>query len=107
MGSFPSKGEGWGRLPVTGCPKSALLPTSDNDRTWKPESALCVQFQQDTGTDNAMQNSLGAFLAAGLFTLATGAAQAAEGVPNFNVEPTCRGATRPEAAMRDKDGEAA
>jgi hypothetical protein len=54
-----------------------------------------------------MPNSLRAILTAGLFTFAIGAAQSAESVPNFDVEPTCRGATRPEAAPRDKSGETA
>jgi hypothetical protein len=46
------------------------------------------------------------FISAGLVVLAI-SASAAESVPNFDVGPTCRGATRPEAAQRNHTGEAA
>ena len=42
-------------------------------------------------------------VSAALFILATTAAVSADSLPNFDVGPTCRGATRPEAALRSGD----
>lgn len=53
-----------------------------------------------------MPNCRNALLTASLVVLTIGAAQGAENVPDFDVGPTCRGATRPEAALRDQSGEA-
>ena len=54
-----------------------------------------------------MPSSPSAILSAGLRALAIGTAESAERVPNFDVGPTCRGATRPEAALRDQNAGAA
>jgi hypothetical protein len=53
-----------------------------------------------------MQNCRTA-MSAGLIALAVTAAESAERLPTFDVGPTCRGATRPEAALRDQTREAA
>jgi hypothetical protein len=47
------------------------------------------------------------FVSASLVALGISTAESAESVPNFDVGPTCRGATRPEAAQRNHTGEAA
>jgi hypothetical protein len=54
-----------------------------------------------------MPNSRRAILSAGFLALAITAIESAENLPNFDVGPTCRGATRPEAALRDKTADAA
>jgi hypothetical protein len=56
---------------------------------------------------NAMSIFNRTFVSAGLVALAISAAESAESVPSFDVGPTCRGATRPEAAQRNQSGEAA
>ena len=50
---------------------------------------------------------LSKIVSAGLYVLATTAAVSAESLPNFDVGPTCRGATRPEVALRNQTGDAA
>jgi hypothetical protein len=52
-----------------------------------------------------MPNCAKALLTAGLVAVAIGV-HGAENVPDFDVEPTCRGATRSEAAVQDKSGDA-
>jgi hypothetical protein len=54
-----------------------------------------------------MPNTLSTILSAGLLAFAIGSAESAESVPNFDIGPTCRGATRPEAALRGQNGVAA
>jgi hypothetical protein len=47
------------------------------------------------------------FVSASLAVLAISAAESAESVPNFDIGPTCRGATRPEVAQRNHTSDAA
>jgi hypothetical protein len=54
-----------------------------------------------------MPNSRCAILSAGFLALTITAIESAETLPNFDIGPTCRGATRPEAALRDKSADAA
>ena len=75
-------------------------------RRGKPEPALRVQVPTPGTGISAMPNCRNALLTASLVVLTIGAAQGAENVPDFDVGPTCRGATRPEAALRDQSGEA-
>jgi hypothetical protein len=56
---------------------------------------------------NAMPILSRTFVSAGLFALAISAVESAESVPSFDVGPTCRGATRPEAAQQNHTGDAA
>jgi hypothetical protein len=61
---------------------------------------------------NAMANfprtlASACLVSAGLVVLAISAAESVESIPNFDVGPTCRGATRPEVAQRNQTGDAA
>lgn len=54
-----------------------------------------------------MPNNRCAILSAGFLALAITVSESVETLPNFDVGPTCRGATRPEAVLRDKSADAA
>ena len=86
--------------------KQCFLLASAYNRRRKPEPALRVQVPTPGTGISAMPNCRNALLTASLVVLTIGAAQGAENVPDFDVGPTCRGATRPEAALRDQSGEA-
>jgi hypothetical protein len=66
-----------------------------------------VTYSMRNRRTSAMPNILCALLSASFLALAITGIESAETLPNFDVGPTCRGATRPEAALRDKSANAA